>query len=138
MADTGPGLIDRALALAEERFITGAGPGGQNVNKVATAVQLRVDVFALRLEPAVFHRLKALAGSRMNAKGEILITARRHRTQEANRADARARLAELLENAQREPARRKKSRLNRIGKEARLQSKKKRGTVKAGRGKVDW
>jgi ribosome-associated protein len=138
MAEPEPSLIDRAIALAEERFITGAGPGGQNVNKVATTVQLRLDIFALRLEPAVFHRLKALAGSRMSAKGEIVITARRHRTQEANRVDARARLAEMLEAAQREPAQRKKSRLNRIGKESRLQSKKKRGAVKAGRGKVDW
>lgn len=138
MADADPALIDRAMALAEERFITGGGPGGQNVNKVATSVQLRVDVFALRLEQSVFHRLKVLAGSRMNAKGEILITARRYRTQEANRADARTRLAELLDGAQHQDAPRKKSRLNRIGKEARLQSKKKRGTVKAGRGKVDW
>lgn len=138
MADSDPGLIDRALALAEERFITGAGPGGQNVNKVATAVQLRLDVFALRLEQSVFHRLKALAGSRMSAKGEIVIAARRHRTQEANRLDARARLAEMLEAAQQEPALRKKSRLNRVGKESRLQSKKKRGAIKAGRGKVEW
>ncbi|MCB5425535.1 aminoacyl-tRNA hydrolase [Altererythrobacter sp. CC-YST694] len=131
-------LIPRAMALAEESFIAASGPGGQNVNKVATAVQLRVNVFALRLSPPVFHRLKELAGSRMNAKGEIVIAARNHRTQEMNRADARARLTQLLEEAQREPKKRAKSRLNRIGKEARLQSKKKRGSVKAGRGKVDW
>ncbi len=132
------GLVARALALAEESFIASSGPGGQNVNKVATAVQLRLDVFALRLEPAVFHRLKALAGSRMNARGGIVLTARNHRTQEANRVDARARLAELLEAAQREPKKRAKSRLNRVGKEARLQSKKKHGTTKANRGKVEW
>lgn len=131
-------VVERALALAEESFITSSGPGGQNVNKVATAVQLRLDVFALRLTPPVFHRLKTLAGSRMTARGEIVLTARNHRTQEANRADARERLAELIESAQHEPKKRAKSRLNRIGKEARLQSKKKRGTVKAGRGKVDW
>ncbi|OJW62773.1 MAG: aminoacyl-tRNA hydrolase [Sphingomonadales bacterium 63-6] len=131
-------LVHRALALAEESFIAASGPGGQNVNKVATAVQLRVNVFALRLTPPVFHRLKDLAGSRMNAKGEIVIAARNHRTQEMNRADARARLTQLLEEAQREPKKRAKSRLNRIGKEARLQSKKKRGSVKAGRGKVEW
>src|SRR5678816_1080255 len=93
-------LTARALSLAEESFIAASGPGGQNVNKVATAVQLRLDVFALRLEPAVFHRLKTLAGSRMTAKGEILIAARRFRTQEANREDARARLGELIEQAQ--------------------------------------
>jgi ribosome-associated protein len=131
-------LLARALALAEESFIAGTGPGGQNVNKVATAVQLRLDVFALRLEPAVFHRLKALAGSRMTAKGEIVLTARRFRTQEANREDARARLAELIEQALVEPKKRAKSRVNRVGKEQRIKSKKARGTVKATRGKVDW
>jgi len=132
------GLVARALALAEESFIASSGPGGQNVNKVATAVQLRLDVFALRLAPPVFHRLKALAGSRMNARGEIVLTARSHRTQEANRADARERLARMIEQAQQEPKARAKTRLNRVGKEARLQSKKKRGSVKANRGKVDW
>lgn len=131
-------LAARAIELAEESFIAASGPGGQNVNKVATAVQLRLDVFALRLEPAVFHRLKALAGSRMTAKGEIVITARRFRTQEANREDARARLAELIGQAQVEPKKRAKSRVNRVGKEQRLKAKKARGTVKAGRGKVEW
>lgn len=129
-------LFQRALTLVEESFITASGPGGQNVNKVATAVQLRLDVYALRLPPEVFHRLKELAGSRMTAKGEILIAARRHRMQEANRADARARLRELLENAMNLPEQRKKSRLNRVGKVQRLKVKKQRGTVKANRGKV--
>lgn len=131
-------LAERALSLVEESFIAASGPGGQNVNKVATAVQLRLDVFALRLEPAVFHRLKALAGSRMTARGTIVITARSFRTQEANREDARARLLALLEQALVEPRRRAKSRVNRVGKEQRLRSKKARGTVKAGRGKVEW
>jgi ribosome-associated protein len=131
-------LAERALSLVEESFIAASGPGGQNVNKVATAVQLRLDVYALRLEPAVFHRLKALAGSRMTARGTIVITARRFRTQEANREDARARLLALLEQALVEPRRRAKSRVNRVGKEQRIKSKKARGTVKASRGKVEW
>ena len=138
MAEHEDSLTARALALAEESFIAASGPGGQNVNKVATAVQLRLDVFALRLEPAVFHRLKALAGSRMTAKGEIVLTARRFRTQEANREDARARLAALIDQALVEPEKRAKTRVNRVGKEQRIKAKKARGTVKAGRGKVEW
>jgi len=131
-------VIELALALARESFITATGPGGQNVNKVATAVQLRVDIFALRLPPPIFHRLKELAGSRMTSKGELVFTARRFRTQEANRADARERLTEIIRDAHNLPEKRAKSRLNRIGKEKRLQGKKLRGSVKAGRGKVSF
>ncbi|HKT86428.1 MAG TPA: alternative ribosome rescue aminoacyl-tRNA hydrolase ArfB [Novosphingobium sp.] len=131
-------VVERAQALATETFIASAGPGGQNVNKVATAVQLRLDVYALRLPPEVFRRVKELAGSRMTAKGELVLTARRFRTQEANRADARERLNQLLEEAHRLPEKRAKSRLNRVGKEQRLKGKKIRGAVKAGRGKVSF
>jgi ribosome-associated protein len=131
-------LLDRALALVSESFIAAAGPGGQNVNKVATAVQLRLDVYALRLSPEVFHRFRQLAGSRMTAKGELVLTARRFRTQEANRADARERLVELLTEAQKLPEKRAKSRLNRVGKTERLAGKKRRGAIKAGRGKVNF
>lgn len=131
-------LAERALALAEESFIAASGPGGQNVNKVATAVQLRLDIFALRLSPEIFHRLKQLAGSRINSRGEIVIAARRFRTQEANREDARERLREMLRQAQVEPKKRAKTRINRVGKEQRIKAKKARGTVKANRGKVDW
>lgn len=134
-------LVAQALTMVEEKFIAASGPGGQNVNKVATAVQLRLDVFALRLQPQVFNRLKALAGSKMTASGEIVLTARSHRTQEMNRADARERLSDLLREAQRSPKKRGKSRVNRIGKAKRLKSKKARGAVKANRGKVsrsDW
>ena len=74
----------------EERFLAATGPGGQNVNKVATAVQIRVDVFALRLVASVYARLKVIAGSKWTNDGEIVLTARSFRTQEANRADARA------------------------------------------------
>ena len=131
-------IVAKALSLVGESFIAAAGPGGQNVNKVATAVQLRLDVFALRLSPPVFQRLKELAGSRMTARGELVLTARRFRTQEANRADARERLTDLLTEAHKLPEKRAKSRLNRIGKEKRLQGKKLRGSVKAGRGKVSF
>ena len=131
-------IIARALAQIEESFIAASGPGGQNVNKVATAVQLRLNVFALRLEPLVFQRLKQLAGSRMTARGELVLTARRFRTQEANRADARERLTKLLTEAHNLPGKRAKTRLNRIGKEQRLQGKKLRGAVKAGRGRVSF
>ena len=132
--------LDQAIALAlshaSESFIAASGPGGQNVNKVATAVQLRLDIYRLRLSPAVFHRLKELAGSRMTSRGELVLAARNFRTQEANRSDARERLVELLREAHNLPEKRAKSRLNRIGKTARLASKKARGSVKAGRGKV--
>ncbi|WP_404823156.1 alternative ribosome rescue aminoacyl-tRNA hydrolase ArfB [Novosphingobium percolationis] len=131
-------LVARAMDLVEESFIASAGPGGQNVNKVATAAQLRIDVFALRLPPEIFHRLKELAGSKMTAKGEIVLTARSYRTQEQNREDGRKRLADLLREACNLPQKRAKSRLNRVGKTARLEGKKKRGAVKAGRGKVSF
>jgi ribosome-associated protein len=128
--------VARALSLLSESFIAASGPGGQNVNKVATAVQLRLNVYALRLPPEVFARFRQLAGSRMTAKGELLLTAQRFRTQEANRQDARDRLTELIEEAFKLPEQRAKSRLNRVGKTARLEGKKIRGAVKAGRGKV--
>ena len=129
-------MIERALALVEESFIASAGPGGQNVNTVATAVQMRLDVFALRLSPEVFQRLKTLAGSKMTARGEIVMTARTYRTQEQNREDGRKRLSELLREAATLPIKRAKTRLNRVGKAERLEGKKKRGVVKAGRGRV--
>ena len=122
MPDGEDSLTARALATAEESFLAASGPGGQNVNKVATAVQLRLDVFALRLEPAVFQRLKALAGSRMTAKGEIVLTARRFRTQEANREDARQRLSSLIEQALVDPKKRAKTSVNRVGKEQLIKS----------------
>lgn len=127
---------ERALALASESFVTASGPGGQNVNKVATAVQLRVNIFALRLPEAVYHRLRQIGGNRITSKGELLLIAQRFRTQEANREDARQRLAELIGNAFNLPEKRAKSRLNRVGKTQRLAGKKLRGAVKAGRGKV--
>lgn len=136
-----PGLgkiLDRAMALTEESFVTASGPGGQNVNKVATAVQLRVNIYALALPPPIFHRLKDLSGNRLNKVGDILIIARNHRTQEANRRDARERLIALIEEALKEPKKRKKVQINRVGKTKRLASKKAHAQKKANRGKVDW
>lgn len=134
-------LLERAHAVAEESFLAGSGPGGQNANKVATEVQLRVNIYALRLPPPVFARLRELAGSKLTTAGDLLITARQHRTQEANRQLARQRLEEILEAAHRQPKKRAKSRVNRVGKTQRLKAKKARSDVKSKRGKVsrsDW
>jgi ribosome-associated protein len=117
-------------------FLAASGPGGQNVNKVATACQLRCEVFRLGLAPDVYARLRELAGSRMTAGGEIVITARRYRSQEANREDARARLADLIDRAHVRRAKRKRTRPSRAAKAKRVDAKKQRGSVKQGRGKV--
>ena len=129
-------MADLPEHLIEEKFLAATGPGGQNVNKVATACQLRIDVFALGLAPDVYARLKALAGSKLTATGEIVITARRHRTREANRADARERLIALLDAAHERPVRRVKTRPSKAAKARRVEAKKGRSAVKAGRGRV--
>ena len=121
-----------------EKFLAATGPGGQNVNKVASACQLRVDVYKLGLAPHAYERLKQLAGSRMTSGGELIITARRFRTQEANRADARARLAELLAQAHIVQAKRRPTRPGKAAKARRMDAKKQRGAVKQARGKVDF
>jgi len=118
-------------------FVRGSGPGGQNVNKVATACQLRFDLAGTQLLPLrVKARLRALAGRRVTDDGSLLILARNHRTQEGNRREAEGRLTALIEAAMVEPKLRRATRPTRASKERRLEGKKTRGGTKAGRGKV--
>ena len=115
----------------EERFVQASGPGGQNVNKVATAVQLRFDVAGSRSLPrAVKARLATLAGRRLSGDGVLVIDARRHRTQERNRADARERLVDLIARAAKPVAKRVPTRPTLASKRRRLEGKKRRSTIK--------
>lgn len=124
--------------LLEETFLASTGPGGQNVNKVATACQLRVDIFALKLQPYAFRQLKILAGSKMTVAGELIVTARNHRTREANRFEARARVIELIDRAHIRKAHRVATKPSKAAKARRVDSKKGRSTVKKNRGKVSF
>jgi ribosome-associated protein len=135
MTGGGSLAVTEAIRVPEEelkeRFIQASGPGGQNVNKVASAVELRFDVAgSLALPEAVRQRLMRLASRRLTQEGVLVIQARRHRTQERNRADARERLAELIRRAAVPPKPRRATRPTKASKERRVEAKKGRSAVK--------
>ena len=136
VVDAGLEIPDAELSVS---FVRASGPGGQNVNKVATAVQLRFDLAASAVLAAeVKARLRALAGRRLNADGTLLLTARNHRTQEANRREAEARLTDLIRRALVAPKARKPTRPTRAARERRLEHKSRLQRTKRLRSRPRW
>jgi ribosome-associated protein len=138
-----PVEINGSLSLADRdftwSFVRASGPGGQNVNKVATAAQLRFDLAGTEsLEPAVKQRLRALAGRRVSEDGSLIIMARNQRTQEGNRREALERLTDLVRRALVPPKVRRATRPTRASRERRLDTKTQRRSTKQLRGKVRW
>ena len=134
-----PILVTPTLSLpdseVQERFVRASGPGGQNVNKVATAVELRFDVGASSLPDEVKRRVRAIGGNRLSSDDVLIIDSRAHRTQAMNREAARERLSELLQKAAVRPKRRTATKPKRAAKEKRLEVKKLRAEVKRKRGR---
>ncbi len=130
-----PSIVIREAELSE-RFVRASGPGGQNVNKVSTAVELRFDVAASSLPEDVKARLIALAGKRMAESGVLVIDSREHRTQARNRAEARGRLVALVRQAAARPKSRRRTKPTAAARERRIEEKVRRARVKAGRGRV--
>lgn len=119
-------------------FVRSSGPGGQNVNKVATAAQLRFDVNHSSLPDEVKKRLRKIAGNRITGEGELLIEAKKFRTQEQNREDALNRFVRLVQQAFEKPKIRTKTKPTQASKEKRIQEKKQRGEIKRIRQRSDW